>query len=91
MPQRSHEACSRNARGDGHDRRRGPRGAARSSELERELQRELHRMPPPALLPTPETLACYERLGQDLAFRAAADPVRAGAMRDRSIWCGSTA
>src|SRR4029079_9311985 len=48
-------------------------GAARvaqasSSELERELQRELHRMPAPALLPTPATLACYERLTQTLAF-----------------------
>ena len=41
-------------------------GAARAtnSELERELQRELHRMPPPALLPTPATLACYERLAK---------------------------
>jgi hypothetical protein len=37
---------------------------AANSELERELQRELHRMPPPALLPTPATLACYERLAK---------------------------
>jgi hypothetical protein len=41
-------------------------GAARASnsELERELQRELHRMPPAATLPTPATLACYERLAR---------------------------
>ena len=38
--------------------------AASNSELERELKRELHRMPPPALLPTPATLACYERLAK---------------------------
>ena len=38
--------------------------AAGNSELEHELQRELHRMPPPALLPTPATLACYERLAK---------------------------
>lgn len=38
--------------------------AASNSELERELQRELHRMPPPAVLPSPATLACYERLGK---------------------------
>jgi hypothetical protein len=37
---------------------------ASTSELEHELQRELHRMPPPALLPTPATLACYERLAK---------------------------
>jgi hypothetical protein len=37
---------------------------ASNSELERELWRELHRMPPPALLPTPATLACYERLAK---------------------------
>ena len=44
----------------------GIAGAAQAanSELERELQRELHRMPPPALLPTPATLACYERLAK---------------------------
>ena len=35
-----------------------------SPSCERELQRELHRMPPPALLPTPATLACYERLAK---------------------------
>jgi hypothetical protein len=35
---------------------------ARDSDLEQELQRELHKMPPPATLPLPETLACYERL-----------------------------
>lgn len=37
---------------------------ANKSELERELQRELHKLPPPATLPTPETLACYERLAR---------------------------
>jgi len=41
---------------------------AANSELERELQRELHRMPPPTLLPTPATLACYERLGKISRF-----------------------
>jgi hypothetical protein len=48
----------------------GAAGVARaaSSELERELQRELHRMPPPALLPTPATLACYERLARISRF-----------------------
>ena len=35
---------------------------ARASDLEQELQRELHKMPPPATLPLPETIACYERL-----------------------------
>jgi hypothetical protein len=41
-------------------------GAARAadSELERELQRELNKMPPPATLPLPETIACYERLAK---------------------------
>jgi hypothetical protein len=48
----------------------GTPAVARSggSELERELQRELHRMPPPAVLPTPATLACYERLGRIAHF-----------------------
>ncbi len=48
----------------------GIAGAARASnsELERELQRELHKMPPPATLPLPETLACYERLGKIAHF-----------------------
>ena len=41
---------------------------ASNSELERELQRELHKMPPPATLPLPETLACYERLGKIAQF-----------------------
>lgn len=45
---------------------------ARLSELDRELYRELHRgpqlpMPPPAE-PTPETLACYERLSTVAQF-----------------------
>ena len=35
---------------------------ARDVDLEQELQRELNKMPPPATLPLPETLACYERL-----------------------------
>jgi hypothetical protein len=42
--------------------------AAGNSELERELQRELHRMPPAAILPSPETVACYERLGKIAHF-----------------------
>ena len=44
----------------------GATAAARAteSELERELLRELHKMPPPATLPLPETLACYERLAK---------------------------
>ena len=41
---------------------------ASNSELERELLRELHKMPPPATLPLPETLACYERLGKIAQF-----------------------
>jgi hypothetical protein len=42
--------------------------AASNSELERELYRELHKMPPAAVLPSPETLACYERLGRIAQF-----------------------
>ena len=56
---------------------------AANSELERELQRELHRMPPPALLPTPGDARLLRTPRQDFALRAAADPIRAGAMRDR--------
>ncbi len=36
--------------------------------LNANLQRELHKMPPPATLPPPETLACYERLGKIAQF-----------------------
>jgi hypothetical protein len=43
---------------------------ASQSELDRELQRELNKMPPPATLPTPETLACYERLAKIARFAA---------------------
>jgi len=39
------------------------------SELVHELYRELHKMPPPALLPGPETLACYQRLAKIAIFR----------------------
>jgi hypothetical protein len=39
-----------------------------NSELERELYRELHKMPPPASLPGPEVLACYERLAKIATF-----------------------
>jgi len=51
------------------------------SELERELYRELHRGPqrtivPPAQ-PTPETLACYERLTKIAHFVPAAAPAEA--------------
>jgi hypothetical protein len=48
---------------------------ARISELEHELYRELHKMPPAAVLPSPETLACYERLGKIARF--APVPIRA--------------
>jgi len=41
---------------------------ASNSELEHELWRELHKMPPAATLPTPQTLACYERLGKIARF-----------------------
>ena len=41
---------------------------ANISELEHELYRELHKMPPAAVLPSPETLACYERLGKIARF-----------------------
>jgi hypothetical protein len=39
-----------------------------NSELARELYRELHKMPPAALIPSRETLACYERLGKISRF-----------------------
>lgn len=39
-----------------------------ASELERELDRERHKMPPAAVFPLPETRACYERLGQIAEF-----------------------
>ena len=78
-------------RAAGAARRRAAPCAGSTSELEHELDRELHKMPPAAVLPSPETLACYERLGKIAAFRAAADPRRARAMRHASTWCGSTA
>jgi hypothetical protein len=37
-------------------------------ELERELYRELHKMPPAAVFPSAETQACYGRLGQVAHF-----------------------
>jgi hypothetical protein len=42
--------------------------SASNSELDHELARELNRMPPAAVLPSPETLACYERLGKVARF-----------------------
>lgn len=45
-----------------------PALATTKSELERELYRELHRMPPAAVIPSPETVACYERLGKIARF-----------------------
>ena len=50
----------------------GVAGAARvtTSELNHELYRELHKMPPAAALPSPETRACYERLGKIAQFTA---------------------
>ncbi|MCX7314779.1 MAG: extensin family protein [Hyphomicrobiales bacterium] len=41
---------------------------ASASELERELYRELHKMPPAAVFPLPETRACYDRLGKIATF-----------------------
>jgi hypothetical protein len=38
------------------------------SELEHELYRELHKMPPAAVFPSAETRACYERLGKIAQF-----------------------
>jgi hypothetical protein len=38
------------------------------SELAHELYRELHKLPPRAALPGPETLACYQRLAKIAAF-----------------------
>ena len=37
-------------------------------ELERELYRELHKMPPGAVFPSAETQACYDRLGKIANF-----------------------
>ena len=37
-------------------------------ELERELYRELHKMPPAAVFPSAETQACYDRLGKVAHF-----------------------
>ena len=50
----------------------GVAGAAHAStsELKHELYRELHKMPPAAVLPSPETRACYERLGKLAHFTA---------------------
>ena len=41
-----------------------------ASEVEHELYRELHKMPPPATLPGPDTVACYARLGKIAHFEA---------------------
>ncbi len=38
------------------------------AELVHELYRELHKMPPAAVLPGPETLACYQRLAKLAEF-----------------------
>jgi hypothetical protein len=43
--------------------------SAADAELAHELYRELHKMPPKAVLPGPEVLACYERLGKLAVFR----------------------
>jgi hypothetical protein len=43
---------------------------AATSELQRELYRELHKMPPAAVFPDPATRACYERLGKIAQFTA---------------------
>ena len=39
-----------------------------ASELEHELYRELHKLPPAAVFPSDETRACYERLGKIAQF-----------------------
>lgn len=39
-----------------------------NSELAHELYRELHKLPPPAVLPGPDTLACYQRLAKLATF-----------------------
>lgn len=39
-----------------------------NSELAHELYRELHKMPPKAVLPGPDTLACYQRLAKAATF-----------------------
>jgi hypothetical protein len=39
-----------------------------NSELAHELHRELHKMPPKAVLPGPDTLACYQRLAKVATF-----------------------
>jgi len=41
---------------------------AGNSDLSHELYRELHKMPPPAVLPGPEVLACHERLASLATF-----------------------
>jgi hypothetical protein len=43
---------------------------AATSELQRELYRELHKMPPAAVFPDAATKACYERLGKIAQFTA---------------------
>jgi hypothetical protein len=48
---------------------------AATSELQRELYRELHKMPPAAIIPDRATRACYERLGKIAQFTAI--PIRA--------------
>ena len=63
---------------------------AATSELQHELYRELHKMPPAAMLPTPETRACYERLGKIArSRRCRSGPSRRNA--PASTWCGSIA
>src|ERR1700742_4374393 len=46
----------------------GATAALSTSEVEHELYRELHKMPPPASLPGPDTVACYARLGKIAHF-----------------------
>jgi hypothetical protein len=43
---------------------------AATPELQHELYRELHKMPPAAVFPDPATRACYERLGKIAQFTA---------------------
>ena len=72
--------------------RRRHAGTPPVPELERELHRELHQMPPPALLPIAgNTQACYDRLAKIAHFTPV--PIRSEPAQcaTASTWCGSSA